>query len=182
MKFLPILFVMILVSCGNKSEPPRYLNDCADSDLNLDDGIVVSDTLGLFSFQIPDSSWNPIRTYDDDSNGLTAGDFSKGYYRVFNVRQSYFEGKWNWDEELQKISSDYDVVEMGPTSFQNQNTYYHLIKDKADNYYFYSYMLTYLDTSRKRNYTLMISVESENNHWKKICEMKPLLESVRFVD
>lgn len=136
----------------------------------------------MFSLQIPDSSWNPLRTYDGETNGLIVGDFSKGYYRVFSIHQVSYQGKWDWDAELQKIESDYDVVEKGPTSFQNHKTYYHLIKDKADNYQFYSYFLTYLNTDHKRNYTLMISVESDNNHWEKICEMKPILVSVRFVD
>lgn len=178
-KIFFILLSLYLASCSNQ-EGKVFFEKCDNSVLNLTKGIEITDSLNYFIYNIPDSSWHPERFLNQKENGLTVGDTSEGYMRLFNVNQSDYTYDWNWEEEFKNVEKDFNVIEKGEVIFQGEIRPYHIILFDEDSPEFYSFYLTYLDTIKKRQYTLNIAVEGSSDFKARICNMKPILESFRL--
>ena len=179
-KVYSILFSICLFSCSNHEKNSNFFENCNDSMLKLENGIEVTDSLNYFSYSIPDSSWHPERFLDEKENGLTVGDTSEGYMKLFNVNQSDYTYDWNWDEEFKNVEKDFNVIEKGEILFQGILRPYHIVLFEEESPEFYSFYLTYLDTIQKRQFTLNITVEGSSDYKARICNMRPILESFKI--
>ena len=179
-RILLILSLLILFSCGQKKGSTNFYENCDESPLNLKNGIEVSDSLDYFSYKIPDSTWKPLRFLDDNENGLTVGDTSQGYMRFFNVNQSEYTYEWNWEEEQMKIEADFNVIETGEVNLNGQERPYNLVLFDEDTPQMISFYVIILDTIKKRQYTLNLATEYNEDYITRICRMKPLLESFKI--
>ena len=90
------------ISCTSLNTSTVFYDDCSGSTLILSDGIEVSDTLGYFSYKMPDSSWLPTRHLEENATGLTIGDLSsEGHWFLFNASHSFYTGEWDWEIEAE---------------------------------------------------------------------------------
>ena len=158
----------------------NFFDNCDNSTLELKYGIEVRDSLGYFSFQIPDSTWKPLRFLSEKENGLTVGDTSEGYMRFFNVNQSNYTEYWDWEEEQKNVELNFYVVESGEISLNGQKRKYNLVLHEEDSPQMISFYVTVLDTIRKRMYTLNLVTEYSEQYQTRICKMKPLMESFKI--
>lgn len=168
------------MSCGHKESPVSFYEQYNDSLINLDGGIVVTDSLGYFSFQIPDSTWAPVRFLNDIDNGLTVGDTSLGYLRIFNVNQSNYTYDWNWEEEQKNVKQDFNVIETGEIYVNGQESKYNLVLFENDNPQMISFYVTVLDTIRRRQYILTLTTEYAKDFKSRISNMNPLIDSFKI--
>jgi hypothetical protein len=175
-----ILPILVLNSCLNNKNTKFLFENCNVSDITLNKSILVTDSLGLFSFQVPDSSWKPERFLDDENNGLTVGDTSLGFLRLLNVNQSDYEGHWNWDEEQINVEQDFNVIETGDFLFNEQTCRYNIVLFEIDRPQMVSFYLTILDTTYRRQYTVSLSTENHPDYKKRICTMKPIIETLKI--
>ncbi|MDB2435691.1 hypothetical protein N9W65_01795 [Schleiferiaceae bacterium] len=179
--FLISLATFIL--CTRVNSPSVFYDDCSESTLNLSEGIVVSDTLGYFSYKLPDSSWLPQRYLGENTTGLTIGDISsEGHWFVFNASHSFYTGEWNWEVEQKNVESDFNVIETGNISLLGQERPYNIVHFHVDSPQTISFYVTVLDTVKKSNYTLNLTTDYDEDYKSRICEMKPLLESFRILN
>jgi hypothetical protein len=179
-QILQILTLLILTSCGQEKIPSNFYELCDETGLNLDNGIEVSDSLGYFSYRIPDSTWKPQRILNDKENGLTVGDTALGYIRLFNVNQSDYTHEWNWEEEQKNVEKDFNVIETGEILLNGSESRYNIVFFESDTPQMISFYITVLDTIRKRQYTLNITTEFVEDFKSRICKMKPLMESFKI--
>jgi len=95
-----LLSLLAFISCTRVDTPAVFYDDCSWSTLSLSEGIVVSDTLGYFSYKMPDSSWLPQHYLGENTTGLTIGDISsQGHWFFFNASHSFHTGEWDWEIE-----------------------------------------------------------------------------------
>jgi len=182
---LTLFFISLaaFVSCSRINTPSVFYDDCSRSTLNLSEGIVVSDTLGYFSYKMPDSSWLPQRYLGENTTGLTIGDISsQGHWFFFNASHSFYTGEWNWEVEQKNVENDFNVIETGNISLLGQERPYNIVHFELDSPQTISFYVTVLDTVKKSNYTLNLTTDYDEDYKSRICEMKPLLESFRILD
>jgi hypothetical protein len=148
--------------------------------MNLKNGIEFTDTLGYFSYRVPDSSWKPLRFLDDNENGLTVGDTSLGYIRLFNVNQSHYTYAWNWEEEQKNVEKEFNVIEKGEINLNGKGSHYNLVLFDEDTPQMISFYVTVLDTIKKRQYTLNLKTEYTEDYKTRFCKMKPMIESFKI--
>ncbi|MDA7805648.1 hypothetical protein N9O54_05470 [Schleiferiaceae bacterium] len=178
-----LIFLAAFVSCSRINTPSVFYDDCSGSPLILSDGIEVSDTLGYFSYKMPDSSWLPQRYLGENTTGLTIGDISsEGHWFVFNASHSFYTGEWNWEVEQKNVESDFNVIETGNISLLGQERPYSIVHFHVDSPQTISFYVTILDTVKKSNYTLNLTTDYDEDYKSRICEMKPLLGSFRILD
>jgi hypothetical protein len=158
----------------------NFYNGCNTSDLNLNNGIEVTDSLEYFSYLIPDSTWMPVRSFGYNENGLTVGDTSQGYMRFFNVNQSDYSYDWNWADEQKSIEMEFNVKETGEILLDGQERRYNIVLFENNNPQMISFFVTILDTVKKKHYTLSLTTEYVDDYKSRICNMKPLLESFKI--
>ncbi|MDB3999926.1 hypothetical protein N9439_00070 [Schleiferiaceae bacterium] len=182
---LPLVFITLatFISCSRINTSAVFYDDCSGSTLSLSEGIVVSDTLGYFSYKIPDSSWLPQRYLGENTTGLTIGDISsQGHWFFFNASHSFYTGEWNWEVEQKNVENDFNVIETGNISLLGQERPYNIVHFHVDSPQTISFYVTVLDTLKKSNYTLNLTTDYDEDYKSRICEMKPLLESFRILD
>ena len=101
-----LLPLLAFISCTRVNTPEVFYDDCSGSTLSLSEAIVVSDTLGYFSYKMTDNSWLPQRYLGENSTGLTIGHVSsQGHWFFFNASHSFYTGEWNWEVEQKCTSS-----------------------------------------------------------------------------
>ena len=182
---LPLVFITLVtfISCTSLNTSNVFYDDCSRSTLILSDGIEVSDTLGYFSYKMPDSSWLPTRHLEENATGLTIGDISsEGHWFLFNASHSFYTGEWDWEIEQKNVESDFNVIETGIISLLGQERPYNIVHFLVDSPQTISFYVTVLDTLKKSNYTLNLTTDYDEDYKSRICEMKPLLESFRILD
>ena len=178
-----LIFLATFISCSRINTPAVFYDDCSGSTLNLGKAIVVSDTLGYFSYKMPDSSWLPQRYLGENTTGLTIGNISsQGHWFFFNASHSFYTGEWNWEVEQKNIENDFDVIETGNISLLGQERPYNIVHFHVDSPQTISFYVTVLDTIKKSNYTLNLMTDYDEDYKSRICEMKPLLESFRILN
>ena len=178
-----LISLATFISCSRINTPAVFYDDCSRSTLNLSEGIVVSDTLGYFSYKMPDSSWLPQRSLGKNTTGLTIGDISsQGHWFFFNANHSFYTGEWNWEVEQKNVENDFNVIETGNISLLGQERPYNIVHFELDSSQAISFYVTVLDTVKKSNYTLNLMTDYDEDYKSRICEMKPLLESFRILD
>jgi len=178
-----LISLATFISCSRINTPAVFYDDCSRSTLNLSEGIVVSDTLGYFSYKMPDSSWLPQRYLGENTTGLTIGDISsQGHWFFFNASHSFYTGEWNWEVEQKIVENDFNVIETGNISLLGQERPYNIVHFELDSPQTISFYVTVLDTVKKSNYTLNLTTDYDEDYKSRICEMKPLLESFRILD
>ena len=178
-----LISLATFISCSRINTPAVFYDDCSGSTLSLSEGIVVSDTLGYFSYKMPDSSWLPQRYLGENTTGLTIGDISsQGHWFFFNASHSFYTGEWNWEVEQKNVENDFNVIETGNISLLGQERPYNIVHFELDSPQTISFYVTVLDTVKKSNYTLNLMTDYDENYKSRICEMKPLLESFRILD
>ena len=178
-----LISLATFISCSRINTPAVSYDDSSRSTLNLSAGIVVSDTLGYFSYKMPDSSWLPQRYLGENTTGLTIGDISsQGHWFFFNASHSFYTGEWNWEIEQKNVESDFNVIETGNISLLGQERPYNVVHFHVDSPQTISFYVTVLDTVKKSNYTLNLMTDYDEDYKSRICEMKPLLESFRILD
>jgi len=178
-----LIFLATFISCSRINTPAVFYDDCSRSTLNLSEGIVVSDTLGFFSYKMPDSSWLPQRYLGENTTGLTIGDISsQGHWFFFNASHSFYTGEWDWEEEQKNVENDFNVIETGKISLLGQERPYNIVHFHVDSPQTISFYVTVLDTVKKSNYTLNLMTDYDKDYRSRICEMKPLLESFRILN
>jgi hypothetical protein len=178
--YLSMIVLMVHASSGQVEKSNSFFDNCFHSKLNLNNSVIVSDSLEYFSFQVPDSSWKAMRFLDSAGNGVTVGDTSKGYIRLFNVYQSEYTNPWNWEEEQKAVEMDFNVIETGDIYFHNQKGRYNIVLFENDEPQMISLYLTILDTINKRLYTLNLITENHPEFKDRFCEMKPIVESFKI--
>lgn len=171
-----ILGLSILIGC-NSSNHSRFFKDCTCTPIDLTTGITVSDSLGLFTFVIPDSSWLPMRIVGENENGLTVGEPDVEYSRLFNVNQRAFQGQWSWETEENAIRGKFEVVEEGRVHLFGVNVPWHLVRFKKDN--LLTLYVQSIELETQRQYTLAIAVSESDSSRQLICELEPMLFSFR---
>ena len=182
---LPLVFITLVtfISCTSLNTSTAFYDDCSGSNLSLSEAIVVSDTLGYFSYKMPDSSWLPQRYLGENTTGLTIGDISsQGHWFFFNASHSFYTGEWNWEVEQKNVENDFNVIETGNISLLGQERPYNIVHFHVDSPQTISFYVTVLDTVKKSNYTLNLTTDYDDDYESRICEMKPLLESFRILD
>jgi len=172
--------LMVLSACGQADKSNKLFENCFNTKIDLEKSIVVSDSLGFFSFQVPDSTWKPIRLLDNHDNGLTVGDTSKGYIRLFNVNQSEYSSSWNWAEEQKNVEIDYNVIETGEILFHDQKCRYNIVLFEKEEPQMITFYFTILDTINERQYTLNLTTENHPEFKDRFCEMRSIVESFRI--
>ena len=178
-----LISLATFISCSRINTPAVFYDDCSGSNLSLSEGIVVSDTLGYFSYKMPDSSWLPQRYLGENTTGLTIGDISsQGHWFFFNASHSFYTGEWNWEVEQKNVENDFNVIETGNISLLGQERPYNIVHFQVDSPQTISFYVTVLDTLKKSNYTLNLMTDYDEDYKSRICEMKPLLESFRILD
>ena len=178
-----LISLATFISCSRINTPSVFYDDCSRSTLNLSEGIVVSDTLGYFSYKMPDSSWLPQRYLGENTTGLTIGFVSsQGHWFLFNASHSFYTGEWNWEVEQKIVENDFNVIETGNISLLGQERPYNIVHFELDSPQTISFYVTVLDTVKKSNYTLNLTTDYDEDYKSRICEMKPLLESFRILD
>ena len=178
-----LISLATFISCSRINTPAVFYDDCSGSTLSLSEGIVVSDTLGYFSYKMPDSSWLPQRYLGENTTGLTIGDISsQGHWFFFNASHSFYTGEWNWEVEQKIVENDFNVIETGNISLLGQERPYNIVHFELDSPQTISFYVTVLDTVKKSYYTLNLTTDYDEDYKSRICEMKPLLESFRILD
>ena len=178
-----LISLATFISCSRINTPAVFYDDCSGSNLSLSEAIVVSDTLGYFSYKMPDSSWLPQRYLGENTTGLTIGDISsQGHWFFFNASHSFYTGEWNWEVEQKIVENDFNVIETGNISLLGQERPYNIVHFHVDSPQTISFYVTVLDTVKKSNYTLNLTTDYQEDYKSRICEMKPLLESFRILD
>ena len=171
------------ISCTRVNTPAVFYDDCYMSTLSLSEAIVVSDSIGCFSYKMPDSSWLPQRYLGENTTGLTIGDISsEGHWFFFNASHSFYTGEWNWEVEQKNVENDFNIIETGNITLLGQERPYNIVHFHEDSPQTISFYVTVLDTLKKSNYTLNLTTDYDEDYKSRICEMKPLLESFRILD
>ena len=107
-----LLSLLAFISCTRDNTLAVFYDECSGSTLSLSEGIVVSDTLGYFSYKMPDSSWLPQRSLGENTTGVTIGDISsQGHWFFFNASHYFYTGEWDCEEEQKKVENDFNVIE-----------------------------------------------------------------------
>ena len=177
------IFLATFISCSRINTPAVFYDHCSGSTLSLSEGIVVSDTLGFFSYKMPDSSWLPQRYLGENTTGLTIGDISsQGHWFFFNASHSFYTGEWNWEVEQKNVENDFNVIETGNISLLGQERPYNIVHFHVDSPQTISFYVTVLDTVKKSNYTLNLTTDYDEDYKSRIYEMKPLQESFRILN
>jgi hypothetical protein len=91
MRLLNLSVILVaFLSCAIDKSSKGFFDNCTESSLDLSNGIRVHDSLGYFSFLMPDSSWMPKRYVGENTTGITIGDVSSdGHLYVFNASHAY---------------------------------------------------------------------------------------------
>ncbi|MCX2764946.1 hypothetical protein OQJ66_19315 [Aquimarina muelleri] len=147
------------------------------SKMDLKNGIKVTDSLGNFSYKIPNISWEPIRFVDEEINALTVGDTLQGYKRFFSVVEMKYIYDWDWEGEQETVENNNNILETGEIYLIGQKRRYNIILYEDDIPQMILFSITVLDTVRKRHYTLSLKTEYIEYYKTRICEMKPILDS-----
>ena len=77
-----LIVIALTTSCKQKS---TVFRDCSCDQVDLKNGLTIKDTLGNYQIKYPDESWLPILNLDSNGNGISVGDTSLGYLRMFAV-------------------------------------------------------------------------------------------------
>ena len=168
------------MSCRQEVTPEMFLDKCNETELELINGIEVTDSLGHFSFRVPDITWQPMKFLNDKENGLVVSDTSEGYIRVFSVNQSNYTYDWNWEEEQKNVEKYFTVLESGELNLNGRKYKYNIVLDEDSSPKLASLFVTFLDTVEKRNYTLELMTENAKDYKSRFCTMKPILESFKI--
>ena len=177
-RILLITFVLILsTSCRQES---KVFNDCKCDQLDLRNGMTIKDSLNHYQITYPDSSWMPILNLDTDGNGITVGDTSLGYLRMFAVTELERDFDFaDWDEQQEDIESEFNVKEKGTIDYKKQKVHWNLVKFEVDNTW--TLYLTVNHPTDKRFYTLNLTVEDGENFKKRLCTLESFLDKFEIV-
>lgn len=176
---IPILSsCLILTACTSNSPSDFFSNSFKKVDIS--NGLFISDTLGMFEYKIPDSSWMPIRVYDNTGNGLTVGDTTNGYFRGINVNQIKYTPPYDDESEHDIIMSKYNVLETGFMLIYNQKCRWHLINEFEDNHDYTSLFISYVDTLNSNLFVIHALVENAGDYKSRICSLENIIKSFRL--
>lgn len=169
--FFIIIVILLSTSCKQQS---NLFSDCSYEQAELQNWLTVKDTLGNYHIKYPDPSWMPMSNFDSNGNGITVGDTSLGYLRIFSVTE--LEKKINfldWDKQQKDIESEFNVIEKGTIFYKNQDVHWNLIKFDIDN--MWSLYLTVDHPIEERFYTLNLTVEDGEDIKSRICTLESFL-------
>ncbi|MGB1296062.1 MAG: hypothetical protein ACPG6V_11330 [Flavobacteriales bacterium] len=168
--FLGCLIVFTLFSCKEKS---TIFENCRCDKVSLENGITISDSLNHFQMTYPDSSWNPLLNLDSYGNGISVGDSSQGYFRIFAINEFIKRDTFiDWEIEQNKIEQEFNVVEKGEKAMFIQNVHWNLVKFDDENPSYWSLFLTIYHPIDNRFYTLNLTVEDGINIKERICTLE----------
>ncbi len=149
--------------------------NCKCEQVDLQNGMEIRDKLDHYQITYPDSTWLPILNLDTNGNGITVGDTSLGYIRVFAVTELERNFEFtDWDEQQKDIESKFDVIDKGTINYQNQEVHWNLVKfevDKMMTLYF-----TVNHPTDKRFYTLNLTVEDGESFKERLCTLESFLD------
>ena len=179
MRLLNLSIILVtFLSCAMDKSSKDFFDNCTESSLDLSNGIRVNDSLGYFSFMMPDSSWMPKRYVGENTTGLTIGDVSSdGHFYVFNASHAYYTGEWDWEKEQANVENDFNVIKTGKVHLLGQSRPLNIVHFQVDSPQTISFYISIIDTLNKSNYTLNLTTDYGEGYESRICEMKPLLES-----
>ena len=165
------------MSCQQES---RIFRNCNCKKVNLNNGMIIKDSLNHYQITYPDSTWLTIRNSENES-AIIVGDTSIGYLRVFSVTEQEREFDFeNWNKEQKEIESQFNVIEKGEIDYKNQNVHWNLVKFDEDNTW--SLFLTVNHPTEKRFYTLSITVEDGENFKNRICTLESFLDNFEIIE
>ena len=174
--------VLLTLACNPKTEESSFFDQCPPSDLFRNGSIPFSDSLGEFSFRLPDSSWHITRYVTADENGISAGDMSTGYIRVFSVNRLHYDYNWNWADEQREIEDAFNVLETRSINLNGQQVHSNLVLFEEDDPSMISLFVSLIDSTHQRFYTLHLMTEYAEDYPDRLCAMRPLLERFHLVD
>ena len=172
------IILVTFLSCAIDKSSKDFFDNCTESSLDLSNEIKVYDSLGYFSFLMPDSSWMPKRYVEENTTGLTIGDVSSyGHLYLFNASHAYYTSEWDWEKEQANVENDFNVVETGKVHLLGQSRPLNIVHFQVDSPQTISYYISIIDTLNRSNYTLNLTTDYREGYESRICEIKPLLES-----
>ena len=181
MRLLNLSVILVaFLSCAIDKSSKGFFDNCTESSLDLSNGIRVHDSLGYFSFLMPDSSWMPKRYVGENTTGLTIGDVSSDeHLYVFNASHAYYSGEWNWEKEQANVEKDFNVIRTGKVDLLGESRPLNIVHFQVDSPQTISYYISIIDTLNRSNYTLNLTTDYGVDYESRICEMKPILESFK---
>lgn len=99
-----------------------------------------------------------------------------GVLRIINITENKYAGIWNWEEEQDYVTQDFNIIESGICNLNNKEFRWNLVSSN-DSFSMNSLFLTSLDTLNKRFFTINMSSEIVEDYKIRICEMESIIES-----
>ena len=182
MRLLNLSIILVtFFSCAMDKSSKDFFDNCTESSVDLSNGIRVYDSLGYFSLMMPDSSWMPKRYVGENTTGLTIGDVSSdGHLYIFNASHSYYTGEWDWGKEQANVENDFNVIKTGKVHLLGQSRPLNIVHFQVDSPQTISFYISIIDTLNRSNYTLNLTTDYGEGYESRICEMKPILESLKI--
>jgi hypothetical protein len=170
-------FILMLTCCSNERAEVSYFEDCTVAPIDLTNGLLVSDSLDLFSIVIPNGKWNPARYLDQSVNSLIVGDSSRGYLSAINISQFIYDGKWDWEEEQKIFERENRVLQSGLYNLAELEGRYFMVPDEMCLPPLITFSAWSLDPINNRYYLINLTVEYDTDYKDHFCELKSILES-----
>ena len=182
MRLLNLSIILVtFLSCAMDKSSRDFFDNCTEPSLDLSNGIRVYDSLGYFSFMMPDSSWMPKRYVGENTTGLTIGDVSSDrHFYIFNASHSYYTGEWDWGKEQANVENDFNVIKTGKVHLLGQSRPLNIVHFQIDSPQTISFYISIIDTLNRSNYTLNLTTDYGEGYESRICEMNPILESLKI--
>jgi hypothetical protein len=176
---MKLLTIILLITSCSTLKKSNFFDNCSCKQVELTNGITITDSLGKFSYVIPDSLWLPQRSVGFNENGLTVGDTLLGYIRFFNINQSKFTGDFIWEIEQKIIEKEFNVIDKGQTTFKGQLTHWNLVHFDEDGYI--TLYISHIDREEKDTYTISMTVEFNPDYKQRLCELESFLETFEII-
>ena len=150
MKRLTFIYILLLTSFCNSKEQSVFFEDCSCNKVDLTDGFEISDSLNYFSYIIPNDLWSHSRLVNSIGTGLTIGDTTEGYIRLFNINRVDYDPPWNEEKEQAQVEADFNIIETGNIQFMGKESRWNLVYYEHDIPQTYSLYLTYVDEENEK--------------------------------
>ena len=129
---------------------------------------------------MPNYSWSISRSLDSLGSGLTIGDTTKGFIRIFNINRTDYNPPWDLNKEQAQVEQDFNVIEKGDIYFKGKKSKWNLVFYDQDLPQTYSLYLTYLDEENKKIFTLDLTTENVGNIKQNLCTLEPLIKTFKI--
>lgn len=173
-----VVFIIILVLACQRTEYSLFDKTCTCEPIRFDRGILIKDSLNQFTLKTFES-WNPVLRIENNKSLVIFGDSVNGSLSTVGINYGSYLPPWDWEEEVQLFSQDFELTNFGHTDYKG-DTLYWVDVEEYDSYFRSRYIIQ-VDREKNKMLGIMLVTSDTVQPDTRICEMESILETIKII-